>query len=77
MSDESAPRVVLPQEVAVVNVGLPLFADAVREQGVAVQQVGWRIPAAGDPELVEALERLYGARSRAIDAANAEVVRRV
>ena len=77
MSDEIAPEVVLPQEVAVVNVGLSLFADAVREQGVAVQQVGWRIPAGGDPELVGALERLYGARSRAIDAANAEVVRRL
>lgn len=77
MSDEIAPAVVLPQEVAVVNVGLPLFADAVREQGAAVQQVGWRIPAAGDPELVAALERLYGTRSRAIDAANAEVVRRL
>ncbi|MGZ4775589.1 MAG: oxamate carbamoyltransferase subunit AllG family protein [Oryzihumus sp.] len=71
------PGVRLPEEVAVVNVGLTLFADAVRDQAVPVQQVDWRIPSGGDPEMVEALERLYGERGEAIDRANDEVVRRL
>ena len=54
----------LPEDVAVVNVGLPMFADAVAAQGRAVASVDWRIPAGGEPELVAALARLYGRRSR-------------
>jgi hypothetical protein len=77
MNADTTPNVVLPEQVSVVNVGLPLFADSLRDQGAPVQQVDWRIPAGGDPELVDALEQLYGARSRAIDEANAEVVRRL
>ena len=68
---------VLPTEVEVVNLGLPLFADAVRDQGRPAHHVDWRPPADGDPELVRALTRLYGRRSPSIDAANAEVVRRL
>ncbi|GAA3235553.1 DUF1116 domain-containing protein [Pseudonocardia petroleophila] len=67
----------LPTDVAVVNVGLPMFADSVREQGVPVQQVDWSPPAGGDPDLVAALTRVYGPRAAEIDAANAEVVRRL
>ena len=73
--DARAPA--LPDEVAVVNVGLSLFADAVAAQGRAVADVDWRIPAGGDAEAVPALRRLYGARAAAIDEANAEVVRRL
>jgi hypothetical protein len=69
--------VTLPAEVEVVNVGLPLFADAVREQGRPVVHVDWRIPAGGDLELVGALSRLYGRQAAAIDEANAEVARRL
>ena len=67
----------LPDDVAVVNVGLPMFGDAVAAQGRAVATVDWRIPAGGEPDLVAALARLYGRRSRSVDAANAEVVRRL
>ncbi len=67
----------LPSEIEVVNLGLPLFADAVRDQGRPVVQVDWRIPAAGDAELVAALCRLYGRHAAAIDEANAEVARRL
>jgi len=67
----------LPEQVSVVNVGLPMFADALRAQGVMVQQVDWRIPAGGDLEAVAALRRLYGRRAAAIDEANAEVARRL
>lgn len=65
----------LPTELSVVNVGLSLFADAVREQGRPVEQVDWRIPAGGDLAVVAALTRLYA--NPAVDAANAEVVRRL
>ena len=77
MTTDMRPPVELPAEVSVINVGLPLFADALREQGVPVQPVDWRIPAGGDLELVAALEELYGPRSDAIETANAEVVRRL
>jgi len=77
MTTDTRSPVELPVEVSVINVGLPLFADALREQGVPVQPVDWRIPAGGDLELVAALEELYGPRSDAIETANAEVVRRL
>ena len=77
MSTEGTPKVVLPQEVSVVNMGLALFADAVRDQAVPVQHVDWRIPAGGDLPTIDALERLFGERSDAIEEANTEVVRRL
>ncbi|HEU0214322.1 MAG TPA: DUF1116 domain-containing protein [Jiangellaceae bacterium] len=77
MTTAEPPHVLLPDEVSVVNVGLPLFADALRDQAVPVQQVDWRIPAAGDVAAIGALEQLYGPRSEPIGRANAEVVRRL
>jgi hypothetical protein len=68
---------VLPEQVRVVNVGLDRFADAIRAQGAEVVQVDWRIPAGGRPDLVHALERLYGANASTVDAANAEALRRL
>jgi len=67
----------LPRDVGVVNVGLPLFADAVRDQGVPVVSVDWRVPAGGDPAAVAALGRLYGVHAERVDAANAEALRRL
>ncbi|MFC5142855.1 DUF1116 domain-containing protein [Actinomycetospora rhizophila] len=66
---------VLPDEIAVVNVGLPMFAEAVRAQGGTVTHVDWRPPAGGDPDAVRALTRLYS--SPTVDTANAEVLRRL
>ena len=74
-ADDGVPP--LPETARVVNIGLPLFADAVARQGFAVVNVDWRIPAGGDPVLVAALARLYGPKATAVDAANAEVVRRL
>jgi hypothetical protein len=68
---------VLPDEVAVVNVGLPMFADAVRDQGRPVVGVDWRIPAGGDLDLVAALTRLSGPAAAGVDAANREVLHRL
>lgn len=69
--------ILLPTEVAVVNVGLPMFADAVRDQGRAVVQVDWSPPAGGDAALVALLTRAYGPLAAAIDTANAQVLRRL
>jgi len=68
---------VLPERVRAVNVGLGMFADALRAQGAEVVDVDWRIPAGGRRDLVRALERLYGRHSAQVEAANGEVVRRL
>ena len=67
----------LPTEAFVVNMGLPLFGQAVQDQGAVATHVDWRIPAAGDPKAVAALTRLYGVRSLAFDAANAKALARL
>jgi Protein of unknown function (DUF1116) len=74
--DGSAP-IRLPTDVKVVNVGLPLFGDAVRAQGAEAVDVEWRIPAGGNPELVAALTRLSGPLHDVVSAANDEVLRRL
>src|SRR6516225_10191377 len=71
------PSLSLPAQVGVVNVGLPLFGDAIREQGAPVVSVDWRVPAGGQPEAVAALGRLYGIHAERIEAANAEVLHRL
>jgi len=45
-------------ELRVVNVGLRLFADALRSAGVSVTDIDWRPPAGGDPEQIERIDRL-------------------
>jgi Protein of unknown function (DUF1116) len=77
MTDLASTPPALPQAVSVINVGLPLFADAVAAQGADVVSVDWRVPAGGLPEAVAALGRLYGRHAGKIDEANAEVVRRL
>ena len=74
---ESTRAIALPDEVSVVNMGLSLFADAVRDQAAPVEHVEWRIPAGGQLDMVDDLEQLYGPRAADIDKANAEVVRRL
>ncbi|MDQ3612283.1 MAG: DUF1116 domain-containing protein, partial [Actinomycetota bacterium] len=67
----------LPDEVSVVNVGLPLFADSVAAQGRPAVHVDWRVPGGGDPDVVAALRRLFGPLTARVDEANAEVLRRL
>ncbi|WP_326644171.1 DUF1116 domain-containing protein [Streptosporangium sp. NBC_01755] len=74
---ETAALVRLPEEVNVLNLGLPLFAEAIGRQGRPVVQVDWRIPGGGDLAVVAALRRLYGPHARTVDAANQEVFRRL
>ena len=77
MTVKDRPTIGLPEEVSVVNIGLSLFADAVRDQATPVQHVEWRIAADGHPDLIAALEQLDGPRAADIDRANTEVVRRL
>lgn len=42
----------------VVNLGIEVFADELRDQSVPVTQVQWRPPAGGKPHLLEILEKL-------------------
>jgi hypothetical protein len=42
----------------VINIGLSLFAESLRQQQVVVAQVDWRPPAGGDMELLRLLDRL-------------------
>jgi hypothetical protein len=48
----------LRQEIKTVNIGLELFGEALRQQGLQVVQVDWRAPADGDPELLDILAQL-------------------
>jgi hypothetical protein len=77
MTEPGRPVPSLPASVGVVNVGLPLFADAIAEQGAPVVAVDWRVPAGGQPAAVATLGRLYGIHAERIDVANAEVIRRL
>ena len=45
----------LLEQAGVVNIGLDMFADAVRAQGAPVAEVAWRPPAGGNLELVRLL----------------------
>ena len=71
------PLVVLPNEIEVVNIGLPLFAESVAGQGRPVVQVDWRIPADGDRATVDSLARLHGVHHDTVSAANTEVFHRL
>ena len=65
------------QDVAVVNVGLARFAEAVRLQGAHAVDVDWRPPGGGDPATIALLERLWGAHGEVVARANAAVVERI
>jgi hypothetical protein len=67
----------LPSDIRIVNVGLDLLGDAVRQQGEDVIDIDWRIPAGGDPASIAALTRLRGSTGDIIDEANDEVFRRL
>jgi hypothetical protein len=56
----SASAELFGSELAAVNVGLSSFAETLRGQGVAVVDVDWRPPAAGDERLGRRLAALVG-----------------
>jgi Protein of unknown function (DUF1116) len=67
----------LPERVAAVNVGLPSFAAAIRDQGAPALDVDWRPPAGGDAEAVAMLSRLWGRHGDRVEAANRSVFERL
>jgi hypothetical protein len=62
-------QALLAGPLRVVNLGLELFAEEMEGQGVPVTRVAWQPPAAADPALLAALERLE-ARHEVVEAAN-------
>jgi FdrA protein len=48
----------LAGELQVINIGLESFAAELAENGVAVVQVDWTPPAAGDPALADLVAKL-------------------
>jgi Protein of unknown function (DUF1116) len=65
------------QRVAVVNVGLDAFGQAVRDQGAEAVDVDWRPPAGGDAGAVALLAALWGRHGERVEAANAAAVERI
>ena len=42
----------------IINIGVRIFYDSLRDQGVKVIHVDWRPPAGGEPDLAALLEKL-------------------
>lgn len=49
---------IFDEPLKVVNLGLAMFADSLRAEGVEVIHVDWRPPAGGDPRLANILAAL-------------------
>lgn len=66
---------VFKKELEIVNIGLEMFRDDLKEQGVKVNQVKFIPPADGDEEVLNALDYLDTEQIKLkIEAANKEVV---
>lgn len=46
------------KKIVVINIGLELFADTLKDQGIDVINVDWRPPAGGDKKMAELLNKL-------------------
>ncbi len=46
------------KELKVINIGIDIFPEDLKAQGVDVINVDWRPPAGGDFEVLKLLERL-------------------
>jgi FdrA protein len=49
---------ILTEELKVVNIGVPNFADDLRSQDIEVVHVDWKPPAGGDIEMLKLLGKL-------------------
>ncbi|MFQ5827824.1 MAG: DUF1116 domain-containing protein [Candidatus Methylomirabilia bacterium] len=65
----------LSGSLTVINVGIPAFRDHLEAQGQSVAHVEWRPPAWGDPELLQALDKLL--RRPEVEEANKTAVERL
>jgi hypothetical protein len=64
----------LPSDVSAINIGLPLFAEALAAQDTPVISVDWRPPAGGDEDAIAALTVLWGPHGRVVRDANEAAV---
>ena len=55
---EPEMRSILKQKLKVINLGIEIFADDLKRQGVEVVSIDWQPPAGGDEELLRLLEKL-------------------
>ena len=55
---EPEMRSILKQKLKVLNLGIEIFADDLKRQGVEVVSIDWQPPAGGDEELLRLLEKL-------------------
>ena len=55
---EPEKRNILKQKMKVINLGIEIFADDLKRQGVEVVSVDWQPPAGGDEELLRLLDKL-------------------
>lgn len=46
------------KDLAVINMGLPSFADNLKKENTRVIHLNWRPPAGGNAELADLLKRL-------------------
>jgi hypothetical protein len=46
------------QNLKVINVGIELFSESLKKQGVTAVHVIWKPPAGGDRELAKLLEKI-------------------
>jgi len=46
------------QSLKVINLGIELFSESLKKQGVTVVHVIWKPPAGGDRELAKLLEKI-------------------
>ncbi len=63
-------------ELRVIGLGLEAFTQNLAARGVSVVQVDWKPPAGGDAALAATLQRIETRAGAAVEAANAEAVRR-
>lgn len=49
---------VFPEPLRVINIGIAVFAENLRAEGIEVVHVDWRPPTAGDARLAALLARL-------------------
>lgn len=66
------------QDLNIINVGLELISDDLRQQHTPVAQLNWTPPGGGNPNIIKALESLENAELvEKIEAANAQAVERI
>lgn len=56
--DKEERKNLLQSDLKVINIGLEIFHDELKQQAVEVVQVEWVPPAEGDREMANLLEKL-------------------